>query len=213
MPFVPAENVVECTLVFDNAGEEAINTVYARAPGTVLDSMLVDLAGALQTWVTTYYMTCMSHEALATLIRLRDLTEQESVVYELPFAPGTSGGYGGPIGSQSDTLSIAFRTGFAGRSARGRNYVIGLSKDHIHDGIVDGARQILYNAAYGHLQAAMASVGFEWVVISRYSGYVPGSNPKRPAPRATAVIRNVTTWGFVDSVVDNQRRRLPKRGR
>jgi len=67
-------------------------------------------------------------------------------------------------------------------------------------------------AAYSQLLVGGAAlpVGWEWVVVSRYSGTDVNDDP---VPRVTGIATLVSNVLFTNNTVDSQRRRLPGRGK
>jgi hypothetical protein len=100
-------------------------------------------------------------------------------------------------------LTVSFRTAARGRSARGRNYIAGLSDDQVLHNTVDASVASGLAAAYNDIPARLEGLGYGWVVVSKKSGGVP---------RVAGLARPVTTAIVVDRTVDSQRRRLPGRG-
>lgn len=108
------------------------------------------------------------------------------------------------------TMSVSFRTALRGRSFRGRNYVAGLTEDQVAGNIFISTLSASWKAAYEAIAAAIASTGWTWVVVSRFSGV--DAVTKEPIPRAAGVTTPVLSVIVVDDFVDSQRRRLAGRG-
>jgi hypothetical protein len=89
--------------------------------------------------------------------------------------------------------------------------VVGLTEDQVTANTVHTVTVNDYIAAYGLiLTGALADDGV-WSVVSRFSGVDPDT--KKPIPRTTAVVTPIRSVVVVDATVDNQRRRLPGRGK
>lgn len=99
---------------------------------------------------------------------------------------------------------ISFRTGLAGRSARGRNYVYGVPDTQVSQNNLSETWQDGIITAWQTLRALYLANSFQHVVYSQFTG---GN------PRPTGLATPVTNYLFVDGVVDSQRRRLTGRGR
>jgi hypothetical protein len=101
------------------------------------------------------------------------------------------------------TLAIKFLTAGRGRSARGRNYIVGLHVDAVTNNEVSSAHAAQYVTAYDELRdTSVISVGTH-VVVSRFLDGVE---------RTEGIAQTVTGVTFTDFIVDSQRRRLPGRG-
>lgn len=205
MPFVPAANTVMAELRYLMNGEQAENTLYFdRTPGTVSAGILPTVGGLLANWWSTAYAPLVSTQVELNEIYLTDLTTATSPTYT--FAPTVAivGGDASPPLPKNVSLAVSFRTAGRGRSARGRNYVYGLTEADVTGDTVSSTTEGSFQTAYNALITALSSEGFTWVVVSRYSNGVA---------RTTALKQPVTSVVVVDPTVDSMRRRLPGRGR
>ncbi|HET8705930.1 MAG TPA: hypothetical protein VFM46_06470, partial [Pseudomonadales bacterium] len=114
-----------------------------------------------------------------------------------------SGTHFQPALPNSVTLAVHWGTGRIGRSTHGRTYFIGLCEDEVDGNIVNNAAAI--QTAYDTLRItfdnALLNTQFSIVSFVQANGW-------RRDPLVTPI-----TGVSVDNVVDNQRRRLPGRGR
>lgn len=202
MPFVPVSNTVEVTIKCLYDQQLAENTLYfthdAGAPST---ADIADLLATLESWFGTNLLSAASQDVQLFSLHGRDLTTSAG-----PQADRSSGMTGVLLDPQlpnNDTLAISFRTGVAGRSFRGRNYIIGLTTAQVTRNIVNPDVLSILLAAYEALPTAV-SPDWAHVVVSRKSGGLW---------RTEGVATPVASYVVTDNIVDSQRRRLPGRGR
>jgi hypothetical protein len=114
-----------------------------------------------------------------------------------------SSGLGG-MSPNNVTVAVKKATGRAGRSYRGRTYVVGLPLGAYSDNRLTTTYATALLDAFDALTAVGGPLDiFQLVVLSEVSGGVP---------RAEGVTTPVTGFA-IDPVLDSQRRRLPGRGR
>jgi hypothetical protein len=140
----------------------------------------------------------------------RDLTTQTSSVVIVPY-PGAHAAGGDNSGQIPAGLTKAFtaRSGLAGRSQRGRTFVVGLASDSLSSGdknVVATATLNDYVAWFNALIAAVPAANAAWslVVVSRFHN---------GAPRASGATTPITSYGYANVFVDYQRRRAPGHAR
>lgn len=210
MPFVDVPNTVMVELRMTCDLQQVENTLWFDLGAVPTAPAMSDLLDALLDWWNSEIAPLVNVD-----VQLRELVATDMSTISGPqvsLTPDTGG-----LGLLSEellpnnvSLTVSFRTGFRGRSFRGRNYVIGLSRTQINgstvlEAVVDG-----FQAAYTALIAAAVTGGATWVVASRFSGVNPTTG--KPIPRAEGIATPVTTVVVVDAFVDSQRRRLPTRG-
>jgi hypothetical protein len=210
MPFVPVANValVETRMRYDSQKVE--NTLYVHNSdgwdGASLDALAADVLA----WWTTHYAALTHTSVTLNEVACTDLTTDTGAIGSIS-GGGATGSAGGEALPSNVSLSVSFRTAQRGRSFRGRNYIVGIATDNTtppntaNVGYVDQVE-----TAYDAFKTAMDAEGFEWVVVSRFSGVDPDTGD--PIPREAGVATPVTHALVVDSTLDSQRRRLPGRG-
>lgn len=203
MAFIPATNVMQAELVYSWDGQTVENVLHYQRAGGVTAGAMNDLGTALVTWFNGAQKTAVAATASLVEVRIMDLTTE--------FAPGVTWTAGLPIvgtaagASLPNNVSLAFtkRTLFRGRAFRGRIYQIGLTETSVTDNkALPAVTVILIPSWLSIITLTLAGVVCPMVVVSRYEGNLP-----RGSALVTPVV-NITT----DSVIDSQRRRLPKRG-
>jgi len=200
--FIPAENTAKVRMVFQTPGGIANNVFYFQN-GTGWDAeSLLDLADAVDTAWQANITPVQANEVLYQKIEVQDVSIEDGATAEIFALAAGSGGSG--ILPGNVTLAISFRTGFAGRSRRGRLYHVGLTETGVvGDKLVTGV-QAGMQAAYAGLfeDVATALPGTNHVVVS----YCDDG-----AWRTDALVTPVTSYS-VDDTIDSMRRRLLGRG-
>lgn len=203
MAFVPAFNTVEVELRQRWDSQKIENTLYfQREAGWDVTSMDA-LAASLITWWTDELAPYVSNAVSLVEVYMTDLTTETSLAYGYNTGLPVSAVQESPSLPNNVALCISFRTSNRGRSARGRNYVPGMTElgttgNTITSAIVDGVE-----AAYFALVGVATANDATWVVCSRYHNN---------APRSTATLYLIREAICIDPTVDSQRRRLPGRG-
>jgi len=210
MVFVPVNNTVEVVIKHLQADEEAVNTVYFKRAAEWSAATLQGLADAIQSWHNTSVRPLQGFDTTLQTLHLRDLTTENGIVHDETPGIIVPGGVQEDSAANNVTMAVSFRTGLAGRSFRGRNFIVGLPKSHVVDNRVSAGNRGAWLVAYAELLTLGGAFGANWVVVSRYSGK---DSQGKPLPRAAGIATTITSVIFVDDVVDSQRRRLPKRGR
>lgn len=202
MAFIPAVDVAQVSLRYTRDFQDLENTLY------FLRDTSIDLAGlealglAVQTWWITEHRALVSAQVSYREIFVRDLTTQSGLERQFIVDPPQTGAVAGDAVPSNVTFSISFRTGFAGRSFRGRNYI-----PPINEGQISANRMLApivadWITVYQNLGAAIPA-DWTWVILSRFSD---------GQPRVNGLPTPVLGVQVADDVVDSQRRRLPGRG-
>jgi hypothetical protein len=157
------------------------------------------LAAAVDGWYSTEVLPLLSVSYDYNFTRVRGL-EDENDREGLNSSGAGAGSVTGLISAANAALVITHRTGFTGRSARGRSYVGGLAASEqggaaIWNSTVAGALATAFN----DLRAAVVSAGWSFVVVSRFTG---------GAPRTVGTFFPVTVSEARNIDMDSQRGRL-----
>lgn len=203
MPFQPVENTCRVELRYTWNLQQCMNTLYFHnALGWSVDA-LNDLCSEMfsiwqEHWKPQQASTVTLREIVATQLE-GEIDNQ----YTLLAPIGSVGTAATPSLPNNVSFCISFRTGLTGRSARGRNFFIGLVEGAVVDSTVNSASINAIVAGYQAVLALNVADAQQWVVLQRYSeGNLLPSGITRP-------IKSVIV---VDAIVDSQRRRLPGRG-
>lgn len=202
MEFVPAEKCARASLIFSIGTGIAVNTLWVQ--NTAEDwsvPTLATLCGILRDWWDTNWKSKVTNEVTLNSIVAKDWAVKDSYAYELPCnIVGTRGN--DAVLPMNVTAAVKFLTGRAGRSFRGRNFVVGLCKSQVMgDGILTQVRDDIL-AAYNALQADLSEDTFQHVVVSFQHDKVK---------LVTGMVTAVQSYNM-DVVLDSQRRRLAGRG-
>jgi hypothetical protein len=151
----------------------------------------------------------MSHDCELVDVIARDMTTEFGGVVHADNSLPVIGGTAELAFTMGLTFSITARSGLAGRSFRGRTFLIGMP--------TTAAADAELNTISGTYAADMVSA-FNAMVTSvpiGDAGFVPVicSRVTLGAPRVAGVTTPITSFGFHNLIVDFQRRRAPAHNR
>jgi len=199
--FVPSPNTLQAELRMVSNGEPIENTLYFERAAP-WDIVTMDALGAsLETWWGAGLRTILCNTLTLNEIYLTDLTTQTSLAITHPVVPPLVGAMPDAPCSNNVAFCISFRTSNRGRSARGRNYVGGLTETIVSANTVASTFANNVRGIYSQLIALAATQDCTWIVCSRYTNKLPRVVATR------YLIREVV---YTNLTVDTQRRRLPK---
>lgn len=200
MPFQSVPDCAQGTIVCSLNGVTINNTLGFAYVGGGYDQEAIDaLAEGLDNWWAAEVLPLLSTTLVYEHAEARGL----EFLSDLEAISSTNSGNGGDANPPMPALAavcISFRTGFTGRSARGRNYVSGFGTDNLatnENRIVSSTIDALQDA-YELLNASVNAGGWQHVVISRFT---------EGAARPTGVYLPVTAYLCTDDLWDTQRRR------
>lgn len=202
MAFQPAPTCAQVTLRFVDStdgtfiGENTLNFRNQAGVAFVLSELQL-LVTTIADWWSTTLSPITSIDATLASISARALDSEEAPYWEVTI--GDDGTQVGDRVSANVTLSVSFRTGLTGRSARGRAYMVGMAETQVSGNQVTPAYAGAVVAAWEALGAAVSGEGFDHVVLSRFTG---------GAARPVASPRIITSYTLTDNRVDTQRDRL-----
>lgn len=201
MPFVPALNTVRVAVSYISAtGEQGVNVQHFRHnAGAVTVPAINSLLFELKDWYTLSWKFCASQDWQTDIFEVRDLTTAEGI--QVSDVETISGAVNSPGLPAQNTIAISTRSGFTGRSRRGRVFHVGLAES-----MVVGSRVTLGAATdlvsyYNNLTGGLAEGDWTWVVASFVSN---------GAPRLTALLTPITNVVLADTVVDSMDTRKPQ---
>lgn len=209
MAFQPCPGVAAVAFRQTMSGEPTENVLHMATPmaATPLPADLAIVAHNAWTWWATDMAPTIGNNVVLNEVIVTDLSTEggPQAVYS---ATPVVGGISGVKLPNNCSLSIKGSTGLSGRSNRGRWFMQGLVETMLgSDNRINSTQIGLWitalNNALTALGSGTTSLGAV-VVLSRYHNKV-----KRTNGIGTAI----TTWTFVDDVVDSQRRRLPGHNR
>lgn len=177
------------------------NTFYFRKSGGYDQTAINTLADAVDAWYTAQMKPklCIEATYLDTVVRglesLNDLTAVNN--------DGTgAGAVGGEVVVNHTSFAVKRLSGLTGRSARGRIYITGMPivNQQADENRITQAAADAYVTALDALKTAAAAVGWQEVIVSRYSGGVQ---------REEGVVFVVVNYAYTDLILDTQRGRMP----
>jgi len=210
MPFVPSATVAGVQLegVVDNC--QTINDLYFSLPGGFILSDLQSLATNLSDWFTLSFASQISVAWSPVGVHVRGLNIPASFLVDI--SSSVEGSLTTEAAPNNVAACISFRTGIAGRSFRGRNYIPALANDQVNLNTMEPEYMAALKAIYDMLLPGGGALpgGWIWGVLSRFSGI---DALGKPIPRAAGVFTPIINTTFVDATVDSMRNRLPGRGK
>lgn len=206
MAFIPVSQTCKAEVHCTWAGQTTINDLYFFLPaGEPTLAQTLQLAQDLDAWWSASVLINLNESLTYNFIRTRSLLVPNGFTAESASNSGP-GGISGEAVPNNVNPCISFRTGVAGRSFRGRNYIPGLSNSDVTGNVLETAWKTALINAYTDLNPGgnFGTAAWNWVVVSYFTG---GS------PRAAGLVTPVISAIFTDDIVDSQRRRLPGRGK
>lgn len=202
----PASGVFRAVLQMRQDSQEIRNILHFSAAVGILPIGEVGLATDLETWWRTNIKPIQSNTVSLYSILVQDLGPASPPAHLRAVTAPTTGSAAGTPLPNSVTIAMSLRTALSGRSYRGRIYHPGLISTHITGNSLTATQLAALLAAYRELinpAGGFFSNAKQLGVLSYYHNN---------AVRATPVFTPVSEVQC-DGIIDNQRRRLPGRGR
>lgn len=200
MPFVPAPNIIQVEVLATKDGQQIENRFMVDVFHAPSLGDMTGIQAQVTAWCNVTYAPLLPEDVVITGLKMTDMSQQNGPQLQVALAiPGTIAGISAP---NEVTYCVSLRSGLAGRSARGRWYVLGLSNSNI-----GGQNRVgpVYRAniasAVQQLVTRMTDIGFAFVIVS----YINNNAPRVGGPVYFPVITVTTT----DDILDSQRRRRP----
>lgn len=204
MAFIPVPDTAEVEVIMELYGQRVENTLYFFKAGGHEAEDLVALGSSIIDWWIERYAAFATSDVQLLEVIVTDLSSDTAPSIAVPAPASTFGEAEPPSAPGNVTFTITFRTAERGRSARGRNYVVGIGESQITGNDVGATYRNLVSLAYNDLLSpGVQPDGEIWSVVSRQQDNIPLS---------VGVHRTITSTGFADSAIDSQRRRLRGRG-
>jgi len=184
-------------------GQEIQNTLYFEKDTGYILADLLDLAALVRSWWFAEVMPLLSSDYIFREITAQDISVEAGEIAFNTAETGTAGGVVSEAMPGNVAIAVSFRTGLAGRSYRGRNYVGGLPNTAVAGNTITDTFRTAIGAAYEALLTVLEDEDFVWGVVSRVT---------EGLPRPVGVITAIASVLVVDAFVDSQRRRLSGRG-
>lgn len=197
--FIPASNTAKVEMRYTLLGQAAMNVFYFQGTTNWNLTTLQALAESCEAeWLSNLaamqHMDCTLNSIVAT-----DVETEDGLQYE--HNAGDSGIKEGAPLPNNVTIAVSFRTGYSGRSRRGRLYHLGLVEGDVTDNNVGVLNAAAILGAYGNFFAEVASTTSSQHVVVSYCN--------NGEWRTDALVTPVASYVLTDTTVDTQRKRLP----
>lgn len=201
MPFVPAEDTARVSINFLSAnGEDATNVLHFQNTASGANFLTMgELLDALEDWLTTKWAPAASNEWQTDFLEALSINAADGPLVTRVLT--VNGTVAQPALPAQNTIAVSARSGFSGRSRRGRIFHVGMPENFVTGSTINslGSAQVL--ATYEQLLTTLAPTEWRYVIASFVSN---------KAPRATALLTNVTNFILTDVIVDSMDSRKPK---
>lgn len=196
--FIPAPGCAVVEVLGNQAGQPCEWTCAAQHGTSYTLANLVTLAGIFDGWYNVNMLPILPSAVTYEGITVRGLSSQDDLRYDLSEPlPGEDAA--GALPAQV-AVCVTKRTGFTGRSQRGRLYVWGIPDDDLLDERhINSALVTAYQDAFDALLAAMSGSGWGLGVLSYQHNLLP---------RTTAQFLLIDHFQVRDNRLDTQRHRL-----
>lgn len=195
MPFQPVPDVAQCRVIGRQDGQITINDLYFEISGGGITPVnLFGLVTVIDSWASGSLAALLSDDWTYERTEGIDLTTANG--FTASESSPTIGGSAGEAAPNNVAACVSIRTGNAGRSFRGRNYVPGIPNSLITLNTLDAGFRASLLSVYSDLIGAGTFVaGWQWGVVSRVSAGVV-----RPAGIISPVTSVVFTTPYVRSM-------------
>lgn len=168
LPFIPFANCAEIVCQGLMAGQAAYLTTGWLKPGGINSGDLQGLADEMAAWLISDLAPIQQAGITWNSVQATDLNTGSSPVAFSTAGLPVAGGVSGAALTNQVAMVISFKTVKRGRSYRGRNYVPSIPPGSIVSTTQwTAAALTAYGTAYQNMAAAMALIGWTWVVLSR----------------------------------------------
>lgn len=200
MPFVPTVNAIKVSIEGTLAGQLWVLTLQVGKATAVTPADVNNAANSIFSWFAAQMIPALTTATICNAIVARTMANQTDLPVTVA-GPG-AGTQAVPSLPNGTALVTTFRTNMAGRSGRGRNYLMGLANNSGTSVSPAAGTITAVDAAYTAMNGYLTPFSLFHAVVSLFSNN---------APRAAGLINAVTSY-TVDDSYDSQRRRLKGRG-
>lgn len=202
MVFQSVPFTAEVTVQWQQSLQVCLMTFYGRKLSGYDQDDIDNLAAAMDAWANDEFKPELSSQCTYLGVLVKGLENAIDLFAFNATSTGLGGVASAPLTNQN-CLAVSRRTGFTGRSARGRVYFpLNLADLTTNEDVVDGAAAATIEAALNEVRQNMIFAGFEEVIVSRVSAGVP---------RVVGLTLPVTTYFVVQNAVSSQQRRMPQK--
>lgn len=200
MPFIPTPQGVHVEIEYIGNGRSMYNILTVDLNAAVTESLVNDVAGYVAGWAQVDLPVVIGEDMVVQSVLAKGMESVETWQAVVTSGFPTPGEVLSPLLPNSIAACVSFRTGFTGRSARGRAFMPGLTEAQVLGNTIDAGWVTNIQTAWNSLRTVLDSnfLGGGLAVTSFVEAGVP-----RVAGRQLLV-----TSIQVDGRVDTQRRRL-----
>ena len=209
MAFIPVPDVAHVKLEGTVDGQLTINDLYFQISGGGITSVnLSTLVTAVGGWGMGTLAPLLSDDWALVRTVGTDLTAANS--YQVVLGTPATGGVSGEANPNNVAACLTLSTALSGRSYRGRNFIPGIPGSLVTLNTLDATFMVDLENAYFDLMGAGTFVpGWQFVVVSRYSGVDVNG---KPIPRAAGIATPIIGAGFSNPYVKSMRTREVGKG-
>lgn len=200
MSFTPTVNAVSVVVEGTLAGQVWALTFKIGKSTAVNATDVLNATTAIKDWFTAEMLPALTNAVNTVQVVGRTMANQTDLPVVLPFL--ATGAQAVPSLPNNTALIVTKRTNMAGRSGRGRNYIMGLANNSGTSVSPAAGTMTALAQAYADLGPFLSPHNLFDAVVSLFSNN---------APRAAGLVNAVTNYS-VDDAYDSQRRRLKYRG-
>lgn len=199
MPFQPVPDCARIEIRANSGGIAIENTLNAQFAGAILQADIDELTEVVDEFVGENFLPVWS----ASLTYIETYARALDGAIDVESTNNANAGVGGSIVEPEPnnvSFPIKFTTGLTGRSARGRNYWMGMvTNQTFSPSTADAGFVAGVVALYEGLFAAMLTVGWTAVIVQRYANNVLLTN---------GIPRPITDVGYSSLKLASMRGRL-----
>lgn len=200
MPFQPAPDCAEAVIHGSYGGKPIANVLNFKLPGGYNQANIDQLANVMDVAIGDHYRPIFNSGVTYNSVVVRGL----AAIIDLTASSNFTAGAGGVVGASlpaNVSLVATLRTGFTGRSARGRFYCWPLTGSQlVSTNTFAASVGVDLDSFLTTVLTDAFAIGWNLVVLSRRT-----LNTVRP----TAIATTVTEIDIRNLTVDSQRGRLP----
>lgn len=186
---------------FSKNGQLVVNVYHVISNDPIVSANLTAIGTVFLNWWNNHLRATQVSALTLNNIVVTALNVQEGEQVTIS-GGGTAGQVAGTDTPNNVAAVVSHRTGYAGRTRRGRTYLAGILSSEVSNDTIPGARATAYISAFNTLRSFLNAENAYLAVVSyEFNGVA------RPTGIATAI-----TTHIVDTRVDTQRRRLLNNG-
>lgn len=204
-PFIPTPHTASVEFMYALTNQVAENRIHVLADTNFDEAMVDTLWNTCKTWWINVWKPTVGPACSFNRLRVKAIHASDAPLLDQVVLPAQTGTKSGIALPNNSTFTVKFATGLAGRTARGRWYVAGLTSDCVSNGIV------VPSGVAGAWVNALTALQDE-LQLSTWDLCITSFRVNK-AWRTEGLSRPVTGISYTDLNLDSMRRRLAGRGR